>query len=476
MSIRMTSISPVDGSVVWEGEATRESEVRESIGRAVVGQRAWAKAPLEHRIEVAQRYAASLKSRRDGLANMISKEMGKAVWEAKQEVDTAVAKIDVSIEAIRARRWTNRATIGAMENVVRYRPMGVLAVLGPFNFPLHLPGSHIVPSLLAGNAVVFKPSDQTPAVGEAMVAAWHEAGVPESVLQIVHGGIDTARAMAADPQTAGVLLTGSYQAGRALHQLLAGRPEVLLALELGGNNPLVVTEVADPNAAAIVAALSGYISSGQRCTCARRLIVVDNACGRAVVARLTELVQGLRFGLPISTDDWFAGPLVSAAAAAKVFEGYQAWVDQGATPIIPMRRDEHAPALVYPALVDASGRSLEDEEVFGPLMQLHWVRDFDVAIDLARQTKYGLAAALLSDHATQWQRFVDEVPAGIINWNRPTTGASGKLPFGGLGASGNHRPSAAFAADYVSDPIASLEVATLAVPADIPPGFPSISI
>ncbi len=334
-----------------------------------------------------------------------------------------------------------------------------MAVLGPFNFPGHLPNGHIVPALLAGNAVVFKPSELTPATGAAMAEAWAAAGLPRGVFTLLQGGRDTGAALVGQ-DIDGLLFTGSAGAGAHFQRIFAERPKVILALELGGNNPLIVWD-GDLAEAASIVVQSGYITSGQRCSCARRLIVPDNAFGTALVEAVDALAGRLRIGAWDEDPEPFMGPLASAQGAARAREQFARLEVLGARVIRPLgRMDGRSEAFVTPALLDVTGIEVPDEEIFAPVLQVTRVASFDAAIAAANATRFGLSAGLVTGDDALWQRFLHGARAGVVNRNRPTTGALGSMPFGGLGESGNHRPSAYYAADYCAYPVASLEAAS----------------
>ena len=379
-----------------------------------------------------------------------------------------IGKIDLSIEAHGRRCAEFRNSLG----VTRFKPHGVVAVLGPFNFPGHLPNGHIVPALLAGNTVVFKPSEFAPAVAGQTAALWAAAGLPAGVLTVVQGGRDTGAALAAHPGIDGLFFTGSARAGLALNQLFASTPEKILALEMGGNNPLVVHRTADLAAAAVLTVQSAYLSAGQRCTCARRLIVPSGEEGDRFVALLADLTRALRVGASTDRPEPFLGPVVSAATADRLLAAQNNFIARGAVALVEMRQLKAGTGLLSPGLFDVTAvAGRDDEEFFGPLLQLIRVPDFAAAIREANHTAYGLAAGLISDDAALYAQFFAEVRAGIINWNQQLTGASSGAPFGGVGRSGNHRPSAYLAADYCSYPVASIEVPQLKLPAQLPPGL-----
>ncbi len=463
--------NPFDDSLVWSGRWATSDQVACAMKGAASAFEVWSQTTLNDRIAIAKQFATLLEGRRKELVDVIVAETGKTLWEADTECSAAIGKVQNSIDSIHHRRWVVSDNSGDPTSIIRFRPLGAMVVLGPFNLPAHLPGAHIVPALLAGNAIVFKPSELTPGVGEFLVRTWLDAGLPEGVLQLLHGAGDVAQQMVKDAHCSGVLFTGSYRVGRLLHEALAGRFEVLLALELGGNNPLVVDRTESIEAAVYQIILSAYITSGQRCTCARRLILTRDGAGERLLHRLAEVIPLIQVGDPRAEPQPFLGSLISKDAASKIMAFQENLLSKGATPIHLVRSMKDHPSVLTPGLLHYDRDDANDEEWFGPLLLVQWAEDLDDAIRRANQTRFGLSAGLISDDIDAYHHFVHRVRAGIVNWNRQTTGASGKLPFGGVGASGNHRPSGSFAADYCSFPIASLESQALPLPSQANPGL-----
>ena len=469
------SNDPFTGEQLLSGDEASTGQCRDAVVAAKEAAPKWAATALEQRVEIAERFAATLKDRHEELATLITRENGKPLWEARTEVNACIGKVANSVAAIRERRWTSVTGDQAQLSVVRYRPLGVMTVLGPFNFPAHLPGAHIIPALLAGNSIVFKPSEQTPAVGEFLVRAWQSAGLPDGVLNLVQGVAEVAGAIAYDDDVSGVLFTGSYRVGKILHQNLAGKPEKLLALELGGNNALVVDQVNDVEAAVHEIILSAYLTSGQRCTCARRLILCDEKIGERVIERLVAAIPKIRVGDPQADVQPLMGSLISVKAAENVLAGQEHWRSLAHTEhqLMQVPLENHRSVLT-PGLLGVDDGCEDDSEIFGPLLLVEQAKDLDDAIDRANKTNYGLSAGLLSDDRSVFEHFIGRIEAGIVNWNRQTTGASGRLPFGGIGLSGNHRPSGFHAADYCSHPVSSLEKKTLELPQQIGVGLEDV--
>lgn len=449
---------PATGDIAWRGASASPHQVDAAVRAARAAAAGWRSHPHAYRVAVVERFAAGLRAIQGELAAIITTETGKPLWESATEVAAMIAKVAISIEALAERAGTTVRDTGGIRSVTRHRPHGVLAVLGPYNFPGHLPNGHIVPALLAGNTVVFKPSEISPATGMAMVRQWEATGLPGGVLNLVQGGGDVGRHLAGHEGVDGVLFTGSARVGGELHRAAAGRPGRLLALEMGGNNPMIVRPGVDITDAVDVTVQSAYISAGQRCSCTRRLLVPDDLWGDRFVAALTVRVASLEPGDPRAEPPPFLGPVATAKAADGLLAAWQHLVDIGGVPLVTMLRGDPGTGFVSPGLIDVSAVDAPpDEEYFGPLLQVIRYRDLDQAIAIANRTRFGLAAGIIGEDVAEYERVLHEVRAGVINWNRPTTGAASIAPFGGLGESGNLRPSAYYAADYVAHPVASLE-------------------
>ena len=451
----LVSTNPATGEAVWSGKT---GDAAAEVAAARAAWPAWAAHSHAYRIEAVRRFANVVRTREAEFAELISHETGKPFWEARTEVAAVVNKVQISVEAY-AERTPQRKMEAALGNriAVRHKPHGVLAVLGPYNFPAHLPNGHIVPALIAGNAVVFKPSEKAPATGEFLVRCFHEAGIPEGAVRLLIGGPDEGRALAGQPGIDGLLFTGSARAGMALHKQFADTPHKILALELGGNNPLVIWQAKDIEAAAMIAVQSAYVTAGQRCTAARRLIVEDGEEGPLLDA-IGKLIDRLIVDQPFADPQPFMGPVIDNAAADHVQEQWLNLMMKGGKPLRRLDRAFEERPYLTPALIDMTdAKERPDEEIFGPVLQVIRVKDFDSAIDEANNTRFGLAASLVGGSPEMYDKFWANVRAGVINWNKPTNGAPSNAPFGGVGLSGNHRPSAFYAADYCAYPVTSSE-------------------
>lgn len=466
------SIEPCDGDEVWAGPAAGTADVEQAMAAALRAFPAWADAPFAEREAVVRRFGALLAGHQEMLARCIAGETGKPLWEARGEVAGMIGKIEHSVRAYHARTGLSESLSDGVKQTVWHRPHGVVAVMGPFNFPGHLPNGHVVPALLAGNCVLFKPSEQTPRVAQETVRLWAAAGVPRGVLQLLQGERATGELIAAHKDLDGLYFTGSSRSGEQLSRRFAATPGRILALEMGGNNPLVVGTVADARAAVHDIVQSAYLSAGQRCTCARRLYLPAGADGDALLSRLLDAIGKIRVGRWDGEPQPFMGPLISVRAADQLLSAQTGLLALGARALAESRRLKRGRAFVSPGLLDCTDLArVPDEEHFGPLLKLVRYDEFADAVSAAGDTRFGLAATLLSDDDAQWDRFRLRVRAGVINRNRPSTGASGAAPFGGVGASGNHRPGAFYAADYCAYPVASLTAARCEMPATLSPGL-----
>ncbi|MBA2115303.1 succinylglutamate-semialdehyde dehydrogenase [Bremerella alba] len=450
------STNPVTEALLWQGRAATVDEVHQAFDAAAEAQLRWRARCWEERAEVIHRFAELADQHTEMLAKAISDEVGKPLWDAKTEAKAVVSKCQISIEAYQGLRDDTQVSTNTLLGRVVYRPLGVVAVIGPFNFPAHIANGQIVPALLAGNSVIFKPSELTPYVAQMMVELWEQAGLPPGVLNLVQGGVSTSQAILAEPQLRGLFFTGSRATGIKLREAMVQRLEVLLALELGGNNPFVVHQPAniDDNVDKVIK--SAYMTSGQRCTCTRRLIVTGDA--KLFLKRLVEKTQEISVGRPSDEPEPFMGSLIHARAVENVLRFQSQLISQGATPLLPSQSLSIGPAFVSPGIIDVTDcKTRSDEEVFGPLLQVIRVPDLGAAIREANDTQYGLAAGILCDDRADFEEFRDQVQAGLVNWNLATTGASGRLPFGGIGQSGNYRPAGSHAVNFCHVPIAEVE-------------------
>jgi succinylglutamic semialdehyde dehydrogenase len=468
----LVSVSPADPQDrLGRFPIARPGDVADAVARARAAFPAWRDAGDEARVAVIRRFRDLAAAKSEALAQLIAREVGKAIWDARAEAKLLPAKVDVTLgEGMRAVA-TLEAGPGARAT---YHPRGVLAVLGPFNFPAHLPNGHIVPALATGNTVVHKPSELAPATGAFVAELWREAGLPAGVLELVQGLGETGAVLAAHADVDGVLFTGSYATGRALQAMTLDQPGKLLALEMGGKNAIVVLEDADLALAVAESALSIAASTGQRCSCASRLFVHASRIDE-FAERLCRVLARVVIGMPLD-ERVFMGPLVSAAAARKVEQFRALAREAGGERVLAVDPGRPAP-WVGPGLVRFAGtaqaHSYQREEMFGPEAALYPIHDLDEAIAAVNDSDYGLVASVMTRERSRYEYAIGRIRTGLLNWNRGTIGASGKLPFGGGKKSGNDRPAGIASALYCTVPQAHLESAGGFDPASLPPGMPA---
>lgn len=470
-----SSINPATEEVVWQGNAAREEEIENAVNAAKKASIFWRDFSLEKRTACLLQFQSMLEQKKHELAEIISKEIGKPLWESQSEVGAILNKVSISIEAYQDRCRQMLSKTSDITSIVRHKPHGVVAVFGAFNFPGHLPSGHIIPALLAGNTVVFKPSELAPMTAELLTECWEKTSLPKGVFNLIQGDGKTGEMLANHNDINGLFFTGSYRVGSSLSNSFGKTPEKILALEMGGNNPLVVHDLphhSEQIMAAVYHTLqSAFMTSGQRCTCARRLIVTRQANSEHFVEQLINSTERLKVGAYTEHPEPFLGPVVSKKAAEQIYNHYQNLLKKGGRALVAMQNNPKHSAFLTPALVDVTEiDNREDEEIFGPLLQLIWVEDFEQALKEANNTRYGLSAGLFSENEANHHQFLKTINAGVINWNRPLTGASSHAPFGGIGRSGNHRPSAYYAADYCAYPVSSLEETHLSLPQVLLPG------
>ncbi len=467
----LNSVSPADPKddlgrfPVWDAGA-----VDEAVRQARAAFPAWRDAGFEARAKAIVGFRDLVRSRREELAELIAREVGKAIWEARSEADLLPAKADVTLNE--GMRFT--APLWAEPNAwAGFHPRGVLAVLGPFNFPAHLPTGHIVPALATGNTVVFKPSESAPAVGDWLARIWRDAGLPSGVLETVQGRAETGRHLAAHPDVDGILFTGSYAAGRALEEAILDQPGKILVLEMGGRNAMIVLEDADLDLTVSEAAISICATTGQRCTSLSRIFVEGSRIDE-FAAQLSRVLAGVRIGPPLDPDV-FMGPLVSRSAFGKVIRYRGQAAAAGGERIFRGEIHRLAP-YIAPSLVRFGSAEqkhpYQRDEIFGPEAALYPVAGLEEAIAAANDTDYGLAASVMSRDRSKYQHCIGRIRTGVLNWNRGTVGASGSLPFGGVGRSGNDRPAGILSTVYCSFPQAHLENEGGFDPKGLPPGMP----
>ena len=454
--VPFVSKNPHTQEAIWHGKVASKKEIDEAIEAAKGAFLKWCQLGFQRRAVIVSAFGECVETHKEDFAKIISEEVGKPLWESRAEVAAVKNKIDISIQSYQERCSMRKQALAHGASIVRHRPHGVVAVFGPFNFPAHLPNGHIIPALLAGNSIVFKPSEYTPAVAEEMVRLWIEAGLPEGVINLVQGGQEVGQTIVQSQQINGLFFTGSAAVGKEIARQSLEFPQRILALEMGGNNPLVISAIEDIHAAVLLTIQSAFLSAGQRCSCARRLFIVETSTTNEFLKHLIDTTESIAIGPYTMNPEPFMGPLITVDAANRLRDVVQKLTSKGK--LLTKRILDDLPQTYFlPTLVDMTGKEIEDAEYFGPILQIKKCLTFEEAVEEANNTAYGLSSGLISTNSEEFSYFLEHIRAGIVNWNSPLTGALSSAPFGGIGKSGNYRPSAYYAADYCSYPVASIE-------------------
>jgi succinylglutamic semialdehyde dehydrogenase len=457
----LRDVNPGDpGDVIAEFPWQAET-IDLAVAAAKRGFRTWRHTSLEERAELLQKYATALKKHHERLAQAISREMGKVLWEARGEVNGMIAKVGITLnESMRlVQDWQPEGVQGWL----RYRPRGVMAVIGPFNFPGHLPNGHIVPAIATGNTVIFKPASHCPAVGQIMAECFHEAGFPDGVFNLVQIPGRHCDDLVLHKDVDGVLFTGSTGIGMRIEELTLHQNWKITALEMGGKNAAIVMDDAPMEQSLYEVLTAAFLTSGQRCTATSRII-----CQRGIAdefsRRLAQATKELAAG--VQTDpNVFMGPVVDRKSAEAFDHWQKVATAEGAETLVAGGLMASPPveggAYVRPSLhrvhsIDKQS-TYQVDELFAPDSCIYTVDTLEEAMALADDTDYGLACSIFTSDRAKYLKVIDDVRCGVINWNRSTVGASSKLPFGGMKGSGNGHPAALFSTLYCTYPVASLE-------------------
>jgi succinylglutamic semialdehyde dehydrogenase len=442
------------------------SSIDEAVGAAKTAFKTWKKLKLEERKNYILKIKKSLELRIDEFSKIISREVGKPLWESKNEIQSMINKIDISLnEGLKqVNEYEIENILPNVKGVCRYKPYGVFVVLGPFNFPGHLPHGHIIPALLAGNTIVFKPSEKTPLTGQFYAEILLSAELPSGVFNLVHGDGEVGRRLITHKDISGVLFTGSYDVGLKIKKETIYDYWKILVLEMGGKNPCIVHEDANLEGAILETLVSAYITSGQRCSATSKIFVHKKILD-SFLLKFHERAKKIKIGHPF--EEVFMGPLIDKSAVEKYHRFQGIALREGFEVVMRGKelslKDEGY--YVSPSIFLLSEKDITkvkkgvywNEEIFGPNVSVIPYEEIEEAVELANSTEYGLVCSVFTSNMKVYEKFLEDLEFGLINLNRGTVGASSKLPFGGIKKSGNFRPTAISAALYCSYPVSSLE-------------------
>lgn len=455
---------------------SKNDHVERALLAAKAAYREWTHLRLEERAKYLWRLKEVFQGHTDIWAETISRETGKPLWEGKTEIAAMIGKIDItlnhSMKLVAEEKVA--AALPGVDGYIRYKSRGVMAVLGPFNFPGHLPNGHIVPALACGNTVVFKPSDKTPATGQLMAEMYQKAELPPGVFNLVQGQAETGRRLTVSEYVDGILFTGSYEVGLKIKQETLNHFWKILALEMGGKNATVVWDDADLSKAIYESLVGCFMTTGQRCSGTSR-IILHKRIKDQFVDQFYAAAKRLTIGH--WRDNVFMGPLIDAGAVEKFVRFQEIAKREGAESLMRGKQLDMNPTgnYVTPSInlvPKFDPQSVyQKSEIFGPNVAIYTVEEFDEALQINNSTGFGLSMALFSKRRELYEQALLDARVGLLNWNRTTNGASSRLPFGGMGKSGNDRPSAHFAVQYCTVPVASLEDPHPFDPSKVLPGM-----
>lgn len=464
---RFNDLSPADlGDEIMEVPFSYH-HIDEASSAAKLAYKTWSRLPLSERKVYLKKLEAEFINQEARMAECISRDTGKPLWEALTEAKALSQKVQITLEAslklVEGESIDNILPGGGVTGVVRYKSRGVMAVIGPFNFPAHLPNGHIIPALIMGNTIVFKPSEQTPAVGQLYAEIVHKAGFPSGVFNMVQGDGEAGKRLAAAELVDGILFTGSYEVGLKIKQETLTHYWKILALEMGGKNASVIWQDADLDKAVYETLVGSFMTSGQRCSCTSRILVHESIAD-IFIDRFYEASKKLKIGH--WSENPFMGPLINHSAVEKYLRFQEIAKREGAESLMRgkvlelSKKGFYVTPSIY-LLKSFDEKSVyQKSEIFGPNVSILRVREFGEAMEVVNSTGYGLVMSLFSKSRELYEQAVLDANVGLLNWNRTTNGASSRLPFGGTGKSGNDRPSAHFAINYCSVPMANLEDAS----------------
>lgn len=453
------SFNPSTNELLWMGKQSTHIEILNAVEKGKNAQKFYCLLSLEERKKILLNFSEIVKRDAEKLARIISLENGKPFWEAKTEVAALSSKVNAVISSFEEKMHiVEKELTNGRRSITRYKAHGLLVVIGPYNFPMSMPNSHIMPAILAGNSVIFKPSEKTPMCAEVYFEIWKEAGLPDSVLQIVYGDDKVGKKLVRNDNINGVLFIGSRRAGLDINTALAKKTDKICVLEMGGNSPLMIWDYENVRYAINIAIQSAFLSAGQRCSCARRLIV-NSKLKDSFIPLFIKAVSNIVIGDAFSEDLIpFMGPVIDENILINFYQKINEYKNLGAKILLePHKLSNLGTNFVTPAILDTTNINVPDEEVFGPFLQVIFVDSFEDGVEECNKTSYGLAAGIVCKDRNIYEQFFSLVQAGIINWNQPLTGSSGTAPFGGIKLSGNHHPAGYFSCNYCSYSVASIE-------------------
>ncbi|HEV2706463.1 MAG TPA: aldehyde dehydrogenase family protein [Pyrinomonadaceae bacterium] len=452
------NVNPADtNDIIGEMRLATRDEARRAVETAAESFRAWRATPAPVRGRIVARAARLMEDDKENLARILTREEGKTLAEARGELQRAINVAEFC--AGEARRLNGETIASELPSNFAYtilQPHGVVACITPWNFPVAIPVWKIAPALVAGNTVVFKPATLTPATAVRLVELFAEAGIPKGVLNLIIGsGSEAGDEITNHRAVRAISFTGSNGVGVSLYEQ-AARRGAKVQCEMGGKNPVIVLEDADLDLAVESTAQGAFGSTGQRCTATSRAVVVKEIADR-FVSRLVERAEALRLG-DGARPETEVGPLVDSHQ----FETVRRYINIGREDGAELRCGGEAPRgdgfergfFFRPTIFDrvTPDMRIAREEIFGPVLSVLRVNDFEEALTVANDSEYGLSSSIFTNDAARIFRYVDEIETGMTHINSPTTGGEAHIPFGGIKSTGiGEREQGSTALDFYTE-------------------------
>ena len=455
------SKSPNNGKIVFEGRFATKANCNNAVENAKNAQKSWYELGLNKRIEFIRKFVEIVKENKDELSKTISIEVGKPKWEADGEINSIIKKIEPCIDAYNTRCKDIIIEKNGAKGITRFMPLGVMCIIGPYNYPMHMTNGQIMAGLIAGNTIVLKPSDKAPLCATKIIECWEKTGLPSGVINMVQGGAQTVEYLVKNKDVNGIYFTGSYKVGQIINNMCSSNQ--MCALEMGGDGPIVAWDSSDIKSAAITIIQGAFGTAGQKCVSTRRLIVQDNTFGKNLIKEVVKLSKNIIVGRYDDEETPFMGPLRTPQMVENALKLQKYLLSKGCKSLLEARTMNTGDCFITPAIIDVTGVSYTlKDEVFAPFLRIIRVKNFEDALKEVNNSQYGLATSIITEDVELYKKFLNTAKFGIINLNKSTVGSSAWAGFGGIKNSGNFRPSGYLASDFCSYAVASSESNKLA--------------
>jgi succinylglutamic semialdehyde dehydrogenase len=457
--------------------------VHEAVAASKRSFASWKRLSRAARYSAVTKYRDLLKTRKDAVASTITREIGKPLWEARDEVDAALSAIDfflhLDLDSESTLKIADAGTNSA--GVIRFLPRGVMTILTPANLPVYLSHTQFIPSLLMGNTVVLKSSKNAPLTGQALAEIVHDSGLPAGVFNVIHGDSEVARRLVSHADVDGIFFTGSYETGTKIKKQILSDYGKVLVLQMVGKNGVVVWDDSNYEMALAESLLSAFLTTGQRYTSASQLLVHHKIFDR-FLTDFHALAKKCRVGYGMGEGEQspFMGPLVSEAAMENYLRYQGMAVREGCEEVMRGKTLERerkgyyvSPSIHIVGHWDPKS-IYQKNEMYGPNVALYRVKELEEVTEILNQTQYGLVSSIYTASRENYLQVAEDVRVGQLHWNRPTTAWAHTLASQGIKKSGNARPMGIFSSQQCTYPMSSLERTAVFDAKELPAAFPRL--